>query len=45
MKPLVKRRVAELPVDPQVKKALLEALGPDEEVYVEFLGNRVRVIL
>lgn len=45
MKPFVKRRVSELSVDPQVKEALMRVLGPEEEVYVEFMGDRIRIIL
>jgi len=42
---LQKKRVAELPVSQQIKDVLIKVLGPDDEVYVEIVGGRIRVIL
>jgi hypothetical protein len=42
---LQKKRVAELPVSQQIKDVLIKVLGPNEEVYVEVVGGRIRVIL
>jgi len=40
-----KMKVEELPIDPRVKEVLLKVLGPGEEVYVEQVGDRIRIIL
>ncbi len=45
MRTLQKKRVAELPVSQQIKDVLIKVLGPDDEVYVEIVGGRIRVIL
>ncbi len=45
MRTLQKKRVAELPVSQQIKDVLIKVLGPDDEVYVEVVGGRIRVIL
>ncbi|AAL64572.1 hypothetical protein [Pyrobaculum aerophilum] len=45
MRYLQKRKVAELPLDSAIKEVLLKVLGPEEEVYVERIGDRIRVIL
>lgn len=45
MRTLQKKRVAELPVSQQIKDVLIKVLGPNEEVYVEVAGGRIRVIL
>ncbi|MFZ8839902.1 MAG: hypothetical protein ACO2PM_13530 [Pyrobaculum sp.] len=45
MRTLQKKRVAELPVSQQIKEMLIKVLGPNEEVYVEVVGGRIRVIL
>jgi hypothetical protein len=42
---LYKVRVAELQVPPAVKEVLLKVLGPDDVVYLERLGDRVRITL
>jgi len=42
---LQKKRVAELPISQQIKDVLIKVLGPDEEVYVEVVSGRIRVIL
>jgi len=42
---LQKKRVAELPVSQQIKDVLIKVLGPDDEVYVDIVGGRIRVIL
>jgi len=40
-----KMKVEDLPIEPRVKEVLLKVLGPGEEVYVEQVGDRVRIIL
>ena len=40
-----KMKVEDLPIEPQVKEVLLKVLGPGEEVYVEQVGGRVRIII
>lgn len=45
MRALQKKRVAELPISEQIKDVLIKVLGPNEEVYVEVVGERIRVIL
>ena len=45
MRNLQKRKVAELSLDPALKEVLLKILGPEEEVYVERIGERIRIIL
>ena len=45
MRTLQKKRVAELPVSQQIKDVLIKVLGPDDEVYVDIVGGRIRVIL
>jgi hypothetical protein len=42
---LQKKRVAELPVGQHIEDVLIKVLGPNEEVYVEVEGGRIRVIL
>jgi len=40
-----KMKVEDLPIEPKVKEVLLKVLGPEEEVYVEQVGGRIRIIL
>jgi len=40
-----KMKVEDLPIEPRVKEVLLKVLGPGEEVYVEQVGGRVRIII
>jgi len=40
-----KMKVEDLPIEPRVKEVLLKVLGPGEEVYVEQVGGRLRIIL
>jgi len=40
-----KMKVEDLPIEPKVKEVLLKVLGPREEVYVEQVGGRVRIII
>lgn len=45
MRNLKKVKVTDLKIDPRVKEVMLKILGPDEEVFLEEVGNKVRVIL
>ncbi len=45
MKSLQKKKVVDLPLPPEIKEVLIKVLGPNEEIYVEILGGRIRVIL
>jgi len=40
-----KMKVEDLPIEPRVREVLLKVLGPGEEVYVEQVGGRVRIII
>jgi len=40
-----KMKVEDLPIELKVKEVLLKVLGPGEEVYVEQVGGRVRIII
>jgi hypothetical protein len=42
---LYKVRVADLQVPPAIKEILLKVLGPDDVVYLEKLGDRIRIVL
>jgi len=42
---LHKRKVSQLQIDPRIKEVIIRVLGPDEEVYVEMLKDRIRIIL
>jgi hypothetical protein len=42
---LQKKKVVDLPLPPEIKEVLTKVLGPNEEVYVEILGGRIRIIL
>lgn len=45
MRRLEKKKVSELQIDYRVKEVLLKVLGPEEEVYVEQVGGKLRIIL
>jgi hypothetical protein len=45
VKSLQKKKIVDLPLSPEIKEVLTKVLGPNEEVYVEILGGRIRVIL
>jgi len=40
-----KMKVEDLPIEPRVKEVLLKVLGPGEEVYVEQVGGRLRIVI
>jgi hypothetical protein len=42
---LQKKKIVDLPFPPEIKEVLTKVLGPNEEVYVEILGGRIRIIL
>jgi hypothetical protein len=45
VKSLQKKKVVDLPPPPEIKEVLIKVLDPNEEVYVEILGGKIRVIL
>jgi hypothetical protein len=45
VKSLQKKKIVDLPLPPEIKEVLTKVLGPNEEVYVEILGGRIRIIL
>ncbi|ACB40677.1 hypothetical protein [Pyrobaculum neutrophilum] len=45
MRGIQKRRVADLQIEPRIKEVLMKILGPEEEVYVETSGGRIRIII
>jgi len=45
VKSLQKKKIVDLPLLPEIKEILTKVLGPNEEVYVEISGGRIRIIL
>ncbi|MEZ0320166.1 MAG: hypothetical protein ABWK05_09305 [Pyrobaculum sp.] len=45
MRNLKKVKIADLRIDPKIKEVMLKVIGPYEEVYLEEMGNKVRIIL